>query len=75
MISPRYPSTVQVCPHAYCEDHLPLDADLVGHCERFEALGMRHPEQVKLSRVRRERERERKFCLCRDKKPRAPHIS
>mmetsp|Transcript_8653 Transcript_8653/g.10341 ORF Transcript_8653/g.10341 Transcript_8653/m.10341 type:complete len:329 (-) Transcript_8653:60-1046(-) len=36
----------EVCPKAYCEDHLPIDADLIGHCTRFEDLGMRHPDQA-----------------------------
>eukprot|EP00613_Pedinella_sp_CCMP2098_P034811 CAMPEP_0171740394 /NCGR_PEP_ID=MMETSP0991-20121206/34868_1 /TAXON_ID=483369 /ORGANISM="non described non described, Strain CCMP2098" /LENGTH=140 /DNA_ID=CAMNT_0012338325 /DNA_START=46 /DNA_END=468 /DNA_ORIENTATION=+ len=36
----------ECCPKAYCEDHLPIDAELIGHCERFEALGMRHPDQA-----------------------------
>ena len=36
----------ECCPAAYCEDHLPIDAELVGHCKRFEDLGMRHPDQA-----------------------------
>ena len=36
----------ECCPMAYCEDHLPIDAELVGHCKRFEDLGMRHPDQA-----------------------------
>jgi hypothetical protein len=36
----------ECCPKAYCEDHLPIDADLIGHCTRFEDLGMRHPDQA-----------------------------
>lgn len=36
----------ELCPNSYCEDHLPIDADIVGHCERFESLGMRHPDQA-----------------------------
>jgi hypothetical protein len=35
-----------MCPQAYCEDHLPLDAEIVGQCERFEKLGQKHPAQV-----------------------------
>lgn len=36
----------ECCPNSYCEDHLPIDAELIGRCTRFEALGMRHPDQV-----------------------------
>ena len=36
----------KVCPSAFCEDHLPIEAELIGHSARFEALGMRHPDQV-----------------------------
>ena len=37
----------ECCPKSYCEDHLPIDADLIGHCARFEKkLGMRHPDQA-----------------------------
>ena len=35
-----------VCPNSYCEDHLPADARMMGRCERFEALGQRHPQQA-----------------------------
>jgi hypothetical protein len=35
-----------MCPASFCEDHLPLKAELLGNCERMEALGMRHPTQV-----------------------------
>ena len=34
------------CTNAFCEDHLPIDAELVGRCERYERLGMRHPDQA-----------------------------
>jgi SWI/SNF-related matrix-associated actin-dependent regulator of chromatin subfamily A member 5 len=36
----------EMCPDAYCEDHLPIDAEIVGGCDRFEALGMRKPSQA-----------------------------
>ncbi len=36
----------ECCSKAYCEDHLPIDAELIGHCKRFEDLGMRHPDQA-----------------------------
>ena len=35
-----------VCPNSYCEDHLPADARMMGRCERFEALGQRHPQEA-----------------------------
>lgn len=35
-----------VCPHSYCEDHLPAHSRVIGHCERFQALGQRHPSQA-----------------------------
>ena len=31
------------CPHAYCEDHLPPEADVAEECLRFGALGWRRP--------------------------------
>lgn len=34
------------CPNAYCEDHLPLDAGIINTCERYQALGQRHPNQA-----------------------------
>jgi len=34
-----------MCPDAYCEDHLPPTACIVGKNERFQALGHRHPKQ------------------------------
>eukprot|EP00656_Telonema_subtile_P008696 TRINITY_DN14060_c1_g1_i1.p1 TRINITY_DN14060_c1_g1~~TRINITY_DN14060_c1_g1_i1.p1 ORF type:complete len:603 (+),score=131.87 TRINITY_DN14060_c1_g1_i1:495-2303(+) len=34
-----------VCPEAYCEDHLPSHACIVGRNERLEALGFNHPKQ------------------------------
>ena len=34
------------CTNAFCEDHLPIDAELVDRCERYERLGMRHPDQA-----------------------------
>ena len=37
----------ECCPAAYCEDHLPIDSELVGHCKRFEDLGMRHMGEEK----------------------------
>ena len=36
----------QVCPEAYCEDHLPPTATIVGKCDRFAALGQNHPKQA-----------------------------
>ena len=33
----------QMCPKAYCEDHLPVGADIVKTCKRFEALGYNQP--------------------------------
>jgi hypothetical protein len=36
----------ECCSKAYCEDHLPWDADLLGQCERYAALGFRHPDQA-----------------------------
>jgi len=36
----------EVCSNAFCEDHLPIDADLLGGCDRFENLGMRKPSQA-----------------------------
>ena len=30
------------CPRAFCEDHLPGDAEIIGECKRFQALGQRH---------------------------------
>ena len=35
-----------VCPKAYCEDHLPPDALIMGENPRFLALGQRHPKQA-----------------------------
>lgn len=34
-----------MCPSAFCEDHLPANACIVGHNERFSALGFNHPKQ------------------------------
>ena len=34
-----------VCPKAFCEDHLPADALIMGENPRFLALGQRHPKQ------------------------------
>eukprot|EP00658_Telonema_sp_P-2_P070977 TRINITY_DN60325_c0_g1_i1.p1 TRINITY_DN60325_c0_g1~~TRINITY_DN60325_c0_g1_i1.p1 ORF type:complete len:375 (-),score=87.66 TRINITY_DN60325_c0_g1_i1:106-1230(-) len=34
-----------VCPDAFCEDHLPPSACIVGKNERLEALGANHPKQ------------------------------
>ena len=34
-----------VCPTAYCEDHLPPEALIMGENPRFKALGHRHPKQ------------------------------
>jgi len=34
-----------VCPRAFCEDHLPAEALIMGECERFQALGAAHPKQ------------------------------
>lgn len=36
----------EVCPSAFCEDHLPGEADLTVHCARFQALGQAQPKQV-----------------------------
>ena len=36
----------QMCPSAYCEDHLPQSALIVGTCARFESLGAKHPNQA-----------------------------
>jgi len=41
----------ECCPKAYCEDHLPMEADIRGRCVRFEELGMRHPDQVHVGHV------------------------
>ena len=34
-----------VCPQAFCEDHLPPEALIMGECPRFQLLGHRHPKQ------------------------------
>ena len=34
------------CPRAFCEDHLPHDAEIIGECKRFQALGQKHPAQA-----------------------------
>ena len=34
-----------MCPRSFCEDHLPAEAIIMGECERFLALGARHPKQ------------------------------
>lgn len=34
------------CPKAYCEDHLPLNAQILKKCERYLKLGQRHPSQA-----------------------------
>ena len=34
------------CPKAFCEDHLPLDANILKTCERYQKLGQRHPTQA-----------------------------
>ncbi|EOD36957.1 hypothetical protein EMIHUDRAFT_201303 [Emiliania huxleyi CCMP1516] len=34
-----------VCPQAFCEDHLPAEALIMGENERFQALGAAHPKQ------------------------------
>jgi len=34
-----------MCPEAFCEDHLPANACIVGHNARYEALGCIHPKQ------------------------------
>ena len=34
------------CPKAFCEDHLPLDANILKTCERYQKLGQRHPNQA-----------------------------
>ena len=37
---------VQACSNAYCEDHLPPDADMIFECPRFLHFGQHHPKQV-----------------------------
>ena len=34
------------CPRAFCEDHLPTTAEIIGQCKRFQALGQKHPAQA-----------------------------
>ena len=36
----------EACPRAFCEDHLPASAEIIGQCKRFQALGQRHPAQA-----------------------------
>ena len=36
----------EACPRAFCEDHLPSSAEIIGQCKRFQALGQRHPAQA-----------------------------
>ena len=36
----------ECCTRAYCEDHLPQGAEIIGKCKRFEALGQIHPAQA-----------------------------
>ena len=36
----------EACPRAFCEDHLPSTAEIIGQCKRFQALGQRHPAQA-----------------------------
>ena len=36
----------EACPRAFCEDHLPAAAEIIGQCKRFQALGQRHPAQA-----------------------------
>ena len=42
-----------MCPRSFCEDHLPAEAIIMGECERFLALGARHPKQAATSSARR----------------------
>jgi SWI/SNF-related matrix-associated actin-dependent regulator of chromatin subfamily A member 5 len=36
----------EACPRAFCEDHMPPAAEIIGQCKRFQALGQRHPAQA-----------------------------
>ncbi|KAK9807695.1 hypothetical protein WJX72_006345 [[Myrmecia] bisecta] len=36
----------QTCSAAFCEDHMPPDAEILMHCARFQALGQIHPKQA-----------------------------
>ena len=36
----------EMCPKAYCEDHRPADAEVLGECPRMQALGQHHPKQA-----------------------------
>ena len=36
----------ECCTRAYCEDHLPQDAEIIGKCKRFQSLGQIHPAQA-----------------------------
>jgi len=59
-----------VCPQAFCEDHLPAEALIMGECQRFQDLGCLHPKQARLPYtwpcvlgVRRSRRRPREEAL------------
>ena len=34
------------CPKAFCEDHLPLQSNVLKTCDRFKKLGQNHPQQA-----------------------------
>ena len=36
----------ECCTRAYCEDHLPQGAEIIGKCKRFQSLGQIHPAQA-----------------------------
>lgn len=36
----------EACPRAFCEDHLPSTAEIIGKCKRFQDLGQNHPAQA-----------------------------
>jgi len=36
----------EACPRAFCEDHLPNTAEIIGKCKRFQDLGQNHPAQA-----------------------------
>eukprot|EP00941_MAST-03F_sp_MAST-3F-sp1_P000145 g145.t1 len=36
----------EMCPRAFCEDHIPRDMNIVNECKRFQELGQRTPDQA-----------------------------
>ena len=42
----------EMCPNAYCEDHLPPPGKfaIVNRCKRFQALDQVHPKQARIER-------------------------